>query len=120
MPLTPSPKHISPVPGSTTSSKDRRLPDQLVGVNRVLALELLLLLLLLALLDHDIRQHNDVVILLLCKLSAETLHVHNTEIATYRIPEHVQILQRVQHISRRHGRRSANLLDTDLAASLHE
>lgn len=30
---------------------------------------------------------------------------------TYRVPQHVEILQRMQHVARRHGRRGSDLLD---------
>jgi len=58
-------KDRSPIPRPATRCENGWFPDQFLSVDRVFTLELLLLLLLLSLLDNDIRQHDDMMILLL-------------------------------------------------------
>ena len=88
-----------PIPRPRTGGKHGRFPHQPVRLNPPPHDPLCLLLrfgLLLGL-QHRLRQHDDVLALA--------------------VPQHVQVLQRVQHVRRRHGAQGAHFLDRNLPAA---
>ena len=89
---------ILPIPRATARREYWRLPLQPLGVDPLLPLEALLLQHLRPLLHHRVRQHDDVPALA--------------------VPEHIEILQRVQHVARRHGGQGADLLDAGLGLAV--
>ena len=89
---------ILPIPRPRTSRKHGRFPHQPIRLDPPPRnpLGLLLRPRLLLRLQHRLRQHNDVLALA--------------------VPQHIQVLQRVQHVRRRHGAQGAHLLDRNLPA----
>lgn len=96
----PSPHLSSPIPCPRTGRKHGRFPHEPIRLDPPPRnpLGLLLRLGLLLGLQHRLRQHNDMLPLA--------------------VAQHVEVLQRVQHVVGRHGAQRANLLHGHLPAAL--
>ena len=108
-----------PIPRPAARVKGRWFPLQSLRVDPSLALDFFLFFLFFARFEHRVGEHYDVLTFLssgfsnLPSFQGPIARIETGRIKTYRVPQHVQILQRVQHIRRRHRARRSDILYAD-------